>query len=149
MSCFDINTIVDYLPKPIEFNRLVRAVNRALGTQIQANNLTDKDYIFLKMGRKFQRFNFDEIDYFETYGVYMKVFVSSQSFVVNDSISVLLEKLDGTKFMRVHKSYIVNITKINAFDVNSLVLRSGSPIPIGVSYKGRLEGLLRLFDKLE
>jgi DNA-binding LytR/AlgR family response regulator len=149
VESFDINTIVDYLTKPIEYKRFLRAINRALDTNLQPHHLLDKSYMFLKMGRKFQRFNFDEIDYFETYGIYMKVYANGQSFVVNDSISALLERLDGSKFMRVHKSYIVNIQKINGFDANSLILHTGNHIPIGVSYKGKLEGLLRLFDKLE
>ncbi len=148
VESYNIGKSTDYLLKPFNFDRFLLAVNRVLSLNMVQQRLIDEEYIFLKMGRRFQRFNLDDIDYFEAYGIYLKVIVNGIPHVVNDTISGLNERLDVKRFIRVHKSYIVNIQKINGFDHNNLYLKNGK-VPIGISYKSQLEGLLRLFDKLD
>ncbi len=145
---YRIGKAVDYIVKPFDFERFLIAVNRALNLTMTTKHLADEEYIFLKMGRKFQRFELSHIDYFEAYGIYLKVIVDGVAHVVNDTVSALAERMDTQRFMRVHKSYIINIKKIVGFDHNHLFLQNGK-VPIGISYKPHLSGLLRLFDKLE
>jgi DNA-binding LytR/AlgR family response regulator len=148
IESYRIGKAVDFLVKPFDYDRFLIAINRALNLKMTTNRLLDDEYVFLKMGRKFQRFELADIDYFEAYGIYLKVFVKGMPHVVNDTISAISETLSPKRFMRVHKSYIVNINKINGFDHNNLYLLNGK-VPIGISYKPQLDGLLRLFDKLE
>ncbi len=146
IESYNIGKAKDFLVKPIDIRRLVLAINRALQTDVESGQLIDSKSVFLKMGRKFQRFCIDEIDYFEGYGIYAKVITQDGiTHVINDSLTELENVLEGKKFMRVHKSYIINLNKLTGFDHNKLYLKNAS-VPIGSSYKGKLEGLLRLFN---
>lgn len=146
VESYRIGKAIDYLVKPFEFNRFLMAINRALGLQLSARQILDKDYIFLKMGRHFQKFKLADIDYLQAYGIYLKVITNGVTHVVNDTISNLEETLDNSTFMRVHKSYIINVHKINKFNRNHLFLEEDK-IPIGISYKPKLKGLLSLFNR--
>ncbi len=145
INSYEIGTPIDFLLKPFEFNRFLLAVNRALNIQTKNEQLIDEHFIFLKMGRRFQRFHIDEIDFVEAYGIYSKVMVNGVPHVVNDAISNLEETLSLKKFLRVHKSYIVSLNKVVGFDHNKLCLKNGV-VPIGISYKPKLQGFLRLFN---
>lgn len=148
VESYNIGMAKDFLAKPFDFNRFLLAIGRVLGRQLDNKLLTDDTSIFLKMGRRFQRFELDDIDYIEAYGIYAKVISLGETHVVNDIISNLEECLDARMFRRVHKSYIVNLTKITGFDHNNLFLQKGS-VPIGISYKPKLEELLQLFKNEE
>lgn len=145
INSYEIGTPVDFLLKPFDFSRFLVGVNRALHIHTKNDQLMDENYIFLKMGRRFQRFNVEEIDYIEAYGIYCKVFANSIPHVVNETISNLEEILSIKKFIRVHKSYIISFSKVTGFDHNKLYLKSGA-VPIGISYKPKLQSFLRLFS---
>lgn len=145
VESYSIGKAKDFLVKPIDNRRLLLAINRALDIDLESSQLLDKNSVFFKMGRRFQRFDINDIDYIEGYGIYTKVIVNGTSHVINDSLTNLENSLDAKKFMRVHKSYIINLNKLVGFDHSKLFLKN-SFIPIGASYKTKLEGLLRLFD---
>lgn len=146
VDSYTIGKAADYLLKPYVFDRFLLAVNRALGLQINYEALIYKEYIFLKKGRKFQSFDYKDILYFEAYGIYVKVITVRGVETVNETITPLAEKLDPTLFIRVHKSFIVNIQKIIGFE-HSYLFIPGGKVPIGISYRPQLEGLLRLLGK--
>lgn len=146
VDSYTIGKAADYLLKPYEFDRFLLAVNRALEMQINYENIIFKDYIFLKKGRRFQSYEFKNILYFEAYGIYVKVITTTGTETVNETISVLADKLDPAWFIRVHKSFIVNIQKIVGFEHAHLFVQGGK-VPIGISYRPQLEGLLRLLGK--
>lgn len=145
VECYAIGKAKDFIVKPVDTKRLSLAITRALETDISTNPLVDKNSVYLKMGRKYQRFEINNIDYFEGYGIYSKVITNGSSYVTNESLT-FLENLFGTKnFMRVHKSYIINLNKLTGFDSNKLFLKD-IQIPIGTSYRSKLYSLLRLFN---
>jgi two-component system, LytTR family, response regulator LytT len=146
IESYEIGRAVDYLLKPFTFERFTIAVNRALGVSMSKHSFQDQDFIVVKMGRTLQRFNLDEIAYIEAYTIYSKIYCHGSSYVVNEIISALEKQLDAHRFMRIHKSYIINIKKITSVDTKQVWLDKIS-IPIGKSYKPQLEGLLRLFNK--
>lgn len=148
LECYEIGKVVDYLLKPYTYERLLVAVNRAVSLQVTHGNVVNEEFIFLKMGRKIQRFEYQAVDYVEAYGAYSKVFCRGQLYVVNERLASLTELLPSRFFLRVHKSFIINLNKIVSFDRNHLFL-SQVKIPIGISFRPRLEGLLRLFDRVE
>lgn len=148
IDSYEIGKTVDYLLKPFSYERLLISINRALSIQISSGSMAEIDFIFLKMGRKIQRFEFKSIDYVEAYGIYSKVISDGQVRTVNERLVTLTDLLPSKLFMRVHKSYVINITKITSFDRNYLWLGQ-LKIPIGISFRPRLEGLLRLFDRTE
>ncbi|GAB3982332.1 LytTR family DNA-binding domain-containing protein [Spirosoma terrae] len=145
VESYSIGKAKDFLVKPIDTSRLMLAINRALNTNIETSQLVDNKSIFLKMGRRFQRFIIDDIDYFEGYGIYTKVIYKGTTHVINDTLTNLESMLDVKRFMRIHKSYIINLNKLIGFDHNKLHLQNAN-LPIGISYKSKLAPLLRLFD---
>ena len=148
LECYEIGKVVDYLLKPYTYERLLVAVNRAVSLQVAQENVVNEEFIFLKMGRKIQRFEYQSVDYVEAYGAYSKVFCRGQLYVVNERLASLTELLPSRFFLRVHKSFIINLSKIISFDRNHLFLPQ-IKIPIGISFRPRLEGLLRLFDRVD
>ncbi|MCY7359872.1 MAG: LytTR family DNA-binding domain-containing protein [Rudanella sp.] len=143
-DCFDLS-VVDYLVKPFTFQRFVRGVNRALKVQFTPNSFTDNQAIFLKIGRSIQRFQYDEIDYIEAFGVYSKIWRHQKVTVVNEPISTLETHLPVQRFLRVHKSFIVCLASLTSYSYSSLIA-GGTKIPLGASYRPKFDGFLRLLS---
>jgi DNA-binding LytR/AlgR family response regulator len=148
IDSYNIGKAADYILKPFTYERLLMAVNRALSIKLASNSMVESDFIFLKMGRVIRRFDFDTVEYVEGYGIYSKVCDAGQVYVVNERMMTMADLLPSQLFMRVHKSYIINISKILTYDRHHLFVGQ-TEIPIGSSYRPRLEGLLRLFDKID
>lgn len=150
VDSYTLGKTSDYLLKPYDFDRFLIAVNRALASDSQIIAPLKGKTAFFKMGRKYQRFNLDEILYMESYGIYLKVYttLNKKPYVINESLIGALEHLDNNIFMRVHKSYIINVLKIDSFDANYIFIE-GFPVPLGVSYKSKLDYLIKIFVNLD
>ena len=142
---YDIDIIVDYLSKPFPFNRFLRAINRALRVKISTNSFINNHNAFLKVGRKIQRFNLNEVDFIEAYGQYCKIHFQGNITVVNEVISTLEKKLANQNFLRVHKSYLINLKMLSGFDHKYLFINK-EKLLIGISYKDKVSALLMLLD---
>ncbi len=138
--------LTDFILKPLNRERVVMAINRALSVHISNTGLRVSDHIFLKTGRIFKKFNLNEIIYIEAYGIYSKLYTEAGKFLVNDTISKIEIKLMMQDFIRVHKSYIINTNKITSFGAAYFEVND-KKIPIGVSYKAKLSGLLSMLSK--
>lgn len=143
---FDINA-VDYLIKPFSFDRFIKAVNKAseIATiKINAVNIEGTrriDHIFLKSDKKVYRVNFSDISYVESIGDYLKVVLQNKHLIVHDTISGFIEQLPADEFIRIHKSFIVALNRINYIEGNQVRIAE-SFIPIGRSFKEGLENML-------
>ncbi|MVM41644.1 response regulator transcription factor [Spirosoma sp. HMF3257] len=144
LESYEIGKAVDYLLKPFTVERLQISLTRALQWQNQPT-VIEKNEIFLKMGRKAQRFVFQSIDYIEAFGIYSKVYADNQMYLVNEGLTLLIDQLPARLFIRVHKSYVININKITSYDRHTIWLGQ-TKIPIGRSFRPGLEGLLSVFD---
>ncbi|QMW04037.1 LytR/AlgR family response regulator transcription factor [Spirosoma foliorum] len=144
LESYEIGKAADYLLKPFPLDRLHLALTRAFQSQSQVN-MDEIDAIFLKMGRRAQRFAFQAIDYVEASGIYTKVYADNQVYLINERLASLSDQLPSRMFIRVHKSYLINVNKITSYDRHTIWL-GHTKIPIGRSFRPRLEGLLSLFD---
>lgn len=144
VESYEIGKASDYLLKPFTLERLQIALTRVFNAPNQPG-LVGREEIFLKMGRKTQRFVFQSIDYVEAFGAYTKIYADSQRYLVNERLGSLLEQLPPGLFMRVHKSFVINIHKITGYDRHTIWLNQ-TKIPIGRSFRSALEGLLSIFD---
>lgn len=147
-NSYEIGVAVDFLLKPLKLERLILAVNRALKQKISFSSMRGRNFIFLKVGRAYQRFEIDDISFIEAYGMYVKIFTPKGMSVVNESISHIEERFSHASFIRIHKSYVINTSKITSFNANHFELPLGK-IPIGPHYKKRIEGLLRMLSKAD
>jgi len=146
VDSYEIGQAADYLLKPFTADRLQLALARALRLPPDpSGTVADPTGVFLKAGRKIQRFGYDSIDYVQAYGVYSKVHEGPLVHLVNERLLALDGLLPPRYFIRVHKSYILNINKITSFERRYFWVGK-SKIPIGVSYRPRLSSLLGLFN---
>jgi DNA-binding LytR/AlgR family response regulator len=140
---FELDAI-DYLVKPFSFERFLKAVNKAL--EKLERKTTDKPStpasIFIKADKKVYKINLDDILYLEALDDYVKLVTSQASYLVNDTLKSLQEELPASRFMRVHKSYIISKNNIVFFEGN--YVRIGEKdIPIGASYRDEIFNRLK------
>lgn len=131
---FELNA-VDYLMKPIAFERFVQAVQRVkekLG-QSPAQDLAN-DHILLKADKKVYRTPFENILFCEALGDYVKVHLIDKVLIVTITMKKLLSELPADQFIRTHKSYIINRTKFEYIEGNQIKIGPDS-VSIGQSYR--------------
>lgn len=117
MKAFDYDA-TDYLKKPIENERFKIAVKRVLDLHMLKNENQEEDgeHIFIKSNLKKLKIFTSKIKWIEAYGDYVKVVTEEDSNLVLSTMKSFENELSKTKFMRVHKSFIVNIDKIDRFN---------------------------------
>jgi len=139
---------VDYLLKPISFERLQQAVYKYLGEKKETVSkkpeeiIQEKsDFIFVRSERKMIKINFSEINYIESLSDYVKIFLETKTIVTRETISSIEAKVPHKDFIRSHRSFIVSIAKIDSF-TNEFIEIYKKAIPISRTY--RKDVLLRL-----
>jgi two-component system, LytTR family, response regulator len=134
---FELN-VLDYLLKPIEFERFLVAVNKVnkiASEKTQGiDNQVVKDYIFLNVQKKRVKILFADILYIESQREYIKVVTSHKEFLSKMSTHEIEALLPLQQFRRIHRSFIVSIPKIEAYNAESVEI-NGISIPIGRGYK--------------
>jgi DNA-binding LytR/AlgR family response regulator len=132
---------VDYLLKPFSYEEFLRAANKVLQlTEEAANHIQtvtgDDEFIFLKVEYQWVRISLKDILYIESLKDYVKVHLddAQKSVLSLISLKALEEKLPSAKFMRVHRSFIVSLDKINAITKNSILIGK-TEITVGEQYK--------------
>jgi two-component system LytT family response regulator len=135
--------VMDYLVKPILFDRFFQAINKAKDYQalLTKSSATDQpssalamDYFFIKCGHKFERIYFSDMLYIEALQNYVTLFTSKGKFITQLPLKNVEQNLSGQQFIRVHKSYIVSIPKIEAIENNDIIIQSFR-IPISRHYR--------------
>ncbi|SFE18256.1 LytR/AlgR family response regulator transcription factor [Spirosoma endophyticum] len=157
--------VVDYLLKPISFERFLRAVSKVMRvdqplvnsgqfqpTNILATQLTDKQtstssentFLYFRVDRKMVKVFIRDIRYIESLRDYVKIItVSAQPLVVKQSISSLEEMLPDADFLRIHRSFIVAIDKITAYTPSHIDI-GGQELPIGRLYHKEVGRVLKI-----
>lgn len=140
---FNLN-VTDYLLKPIEFERFLVAVTKVKTTQTiaqkQAESEAVKDFIFLNVQKKKVKILFSEIVYVESQREYIKIVTIKQEYISKMSTHEIEALLPAQLFKRVHRSFIVSVSKIESYTAE-IVEVNGIPIPIGRGYRDVVEGL--------
>lgn len=139
---------VDYLLKPIDFPDFQKAINKAielleLRSAKNTNIETNKEFLFIKSEYKIIRINFSEIIYIQGMSEYVKFYLTGRKPIMSLlSLKSLEAQLPANLFMRVHKSYIVNVQKITTIERNEIVYDDGTIIPISLQYKESFQHFL-------
>lgn len=131
--------VVDYLTKPIKLTRLIKAVDQAeemSTSQSNANNERDgkDDYIFIKTNKRLVRIDLKKLLYVETVGDYVLFRTSDDKYLVHSTLKNIDSRLSHPDFLKVHRSFIVNLTKVQDIEDNSLVI-DDKVIPISRAHK--------------
>ena len=150
IEAFDLDA-VDYLLKPIPFGRFLKALSKAFG-QIQSANqniINNDDYepyittdtLIVKSDKKMIKISLKEIIYIESLKDYVIIHLSDKRVVTKQKISFLEQKLVENNFIRIHRSFLISASKIEAFTPSHIDIH-GQHLPIGRSYKSEVGKIL-------
>ena len=128
---FEVNA-VDYLVKPISFERFVRAVNRYLDSR--ASSPFAESYLTLMVDKKMHKVDFDSILFVEGMGDYVKVHTIKTTLIVLTTLHKLQEQLPAMDFPRIHKSYMISFAKLEYVEGNRAIV-ANHQVPIGQTYR--------------
>jgi two-component system LytT family response regulator len=144
VESYDLNAI-DYLLKPITFERFLAAVNKVLNLKTLKNDTPAKDdddaSIFVKSGPQTYQIKLNDILYLEKDGNYITIFLKDKNILVRENMGDIFELVPAADFIRVHKSYVVAIRHITMIEVHQLILGQAK-IPIGSTYRENLKSRL-------
>lgn len=127
-NAFEYN-VADFLKKPFTFNRFVEALDKVADVKDLVAPPAGDKHIFIKADGKLVRLNNDDILFIESMGDYVKFVTRDKKYVTYNSIKNLEERIDKDHFMKVHRSYIINLLKIDDIRENDLFI-NGIEIPI-------------------
>ena len=143
---YELN-VTDYLLKPIKFNRFYKAENKALKhqqpgtTPIQEVEVYE-DCVFVRTDKKFVRVTLSAIQYIEGYKDYVMIYMEGEKVMAGVNLRTIFSRLHPGNFLRVNKSFIINLLKIKYID-NDFVYVDNTQIPIGDSYRADLLDYVR------
>lgn len=136
--------VIDYLVKPIRMERFIKGVNKARelyqlkqNSELKGNYVTTEqteDHIYLKADRKYVKVMLDDIHYIKGMKDYVMVYNEDSRIMTAMNLKTIYNQLDKTRFVRISKSYIINISKIMEVKNNSVII-GDKDIPLGKTYK--------------
>ena len=140
---FQLN-VVDYVLKPISFERFLQAVNKVLqvdlavtkhaGTPTENISEQEDPFLYFRVDRRMVKVFLDDILFVESLKDYIKIVTNSRIIVTKQPISSLEELLPTDSFIRIHRSYIISVSKIDSFNAESVEIRK-TELPVGRLYK--------------
>lgn len=140
--------VVDYLLKPISFDRFLKAINKYCERQEKrsqsapSSTLKYQDlYIYIQDGKTIHKVYYKDILYFEGYGEYVKVHSTHKVYLSREPMHEYENRLPQGQFLRTHKSFIISLRKVNAFTSGSVFVQ-GVELPIGRTYKEQVFQML-------
>lgn len=141
------HNVLDYLLKPVEFSRFLKAVNKLTSKPEQAATANggpvrpEKEFIFFNVSKKMVRIFLDDILYIESLKEYIRVVTKDKSLLTKFQLGQIEEILSKNNFIRVHRSFIVAKDKIDAYTATDVEI-NGKQIPVGRSYKEIVQSLM-------
>ncbi len=137
---FDLD-VIDYLLKPIDFQRFLKAANKAKdifelthSEQPEADKVAD-DFIYIRADRQFVKIAFKDIRYIEGMKNYAMLHSTGGKYMTAISLQKIIEQLPDTQFARINKSYIVNVAYIQRIMLDFIVLDKNTEIPFGKAFQ--------------
>lgn len=139
LEAFDLN-VVDYLIKPITPARFIQAIQKArevLQSQSEEVTMNELEFIFIRDSNIVKRLKLDDILYVEALGDYVKLHTPQRFFAVHTTLKAVEQRLPADKFLRVHRSYMVAVNKIDTIQEGVLII-NGKPVPVADAYRATL-----------
>jgi DNA-binding LytR/AlgR family response regulator len=144
-EAFDLN-VVDYLVKPVGLPRLMQAIDKVqdilMRTDTEVTSAVD-DYLFIRDNNLLKKLKLDEILWIEAMGDYVKIRTESQWHIVHSTLKAVEEKINSSRLMRVHRSYIISLDKIDSIEDGAVNIVNTS-IPVAESYRPKLIQKIKL-----
>jgi len=135
LDAFEVE-VTDFLLKPVSLERFLKTVNR-IESKLAATAKSVNGSMFVKANNQLINLSLSTINYVEAYGDYVNIFTEKDRYIVHGTMKGMEAKLPGDEFVRVHRSHIVRIDKINAIE-ETVIIIGKKLIPIGDSYRNIL-----------
>lgn len=148
LEAFDYD-VTDYLLKPVTYGRFYKAVLKSKNIH-ETRSKKEADEIFIKKNSALVQLKYDDILWVEALENYVIVNSFNEKFTIHFTMKSIESQLPISNFKRVHRSYIVNVRKINRIEDNSIYIKSNDgikAIPIGKAYKDKFMGDINLMGK--
>jgi DNA-binding LytR/AlgR family response regulator len=145
VEAFDLN-VVDYLIKPVSLPRLIQAIDKVQDILMRSDSEVTSaadDYLFIKDNNMLKKLRLEEILWIEAMGDYVKIRTETQLHIVHSTLKAVEGKLNSGRLMRVHRSYIISLDKIDSIE-DGVVNISNTPIPVAESYRSKLIQKIKL-----
>jgi DNA-binding LytR/AlgR family response regulator len=132
-DAFEYN-VTDFLKKPFTYQRFTEALQKITAQHESSPATISDDHIFIKTDGRLVRLNNEDILFIESMGDYVKFVTADKKYITHNTIKNLEEKISRESFMKVHRSYIINIHKIDDIRENDLYIK-GNEIPVSKAHK--------------
>ena len=133
VTSFELDTIVDYLVKPFSFDRFLKATSK-VEKQLNTKDIAKKEALFINVDKTIHKLYTEDILYVESNRNYVTFFTVDKKLTIIDSLKNWKNTLDESQFIQIHKSYIINLKKIEKFTGTNLFI-SNEKLPIGRTFK--------------
>lgn len=147
VEAFDLD-VVDYLLKPFSLARFAKSIGKFIQQMSEKNNgfhhqgtNTTPEYMLIKADKKIYKIDLEDLIYLESLGDYVCIYTSTDKITTKERISNLFERLPSNKFLRIHRSYVVSIRKIDAILAGCIEI-ANKKLPVGRNYKEQVETFL-------
>jgi len=139
---FELNA-VDYLLKPISFERFLKAVNKVMDIKLpQQQQETHDAYLYFRSDRKMHKVAMEDIIFIESLKDYIKVVTKSKTIITKQSISSIEERLPKSSFIRIHRSFIVSLDKVQSYSPE-LIAIGNEELPVSRMYRHEVERVFK------
>jgi DNA-binding LytR/AlgR family response regulator len=145
VEAFDLN-VVDYLVKPVSLPRLMQAIDKVRDILMRSDSEVTSaadDYLFIRDNNMLKKIQLEEILWIEAMGDYVKIRTQKQWHIVHSTLKAVEEKINSVRLMRVHRSYIISLDKIDSIE-DGVVNISNTPIPVAANYRSKLIQKIKL-----
>jgi DNA-binding LytR/AlgR family response regulator len=145
VEAFELS-VVDYLVKPVSLPRLLQAIDKAkeiTNRTDTAINKVEKGYLFIRDNGTLKKLRMEDILWIEAMGDYIKIHTPGKTHIVHTTLKAVEEKINSDLLMRIHRSYIVALDKIDSIE-DGVINIVNTPIPVAESYRGMLMQKLKL-----
>jgi two-component system, LytTR family, response regulator len=142
VEAFEQN-VIDYLVKPVAYPRFLIAAQKALDKAKLNTQAAPTDFTFVKVEQKLVKIPFGDIHYIEALGDYVHIVANNKKTIVYATMKSIENKFPSNKFIRVHRSFIVNLDKIGSVEDNNIII-GDKYVPIGATY---MKGVLQMLNR--
>jgi DNA-binding LytR/AlgR family response regulator len=139
VDAFDLN-VADYIVKPLTSTRFIQAIDKAreiLESNREEVKMKEDEFIFIRDSNIVRRLKLDKILYAEAMGDYVKLYTPEKFYAIHTTLKAVEERLPASNFLRVHRSYLVAINKIDSMESGVLIV-NGKPLPVADAYRNIL-----------
>jgi two-component system, LytTR family, response regulator len=139
IEAFELN-VVDYLVKPVAPGRFIQAIDKArtiLESRADEMKINNDEFIFIRDSNVVKRLSLDDVLYVEAMGDYVKLHTPQKFYAIHTTLRAVEQRLPPERFLRVHRSYLVAVDKIDTIQEGVLII-SGKPVPVADAYRSSL-----------